>query len=157
MATLKLSIDPKAVSRHSSIALGDAASDDDFDSVGDFREAIRGGEVEATAIQQETLEHLVREGFTIDIGEDGTLTLADTGNVAESFKQSSVLQAVPPTSSLLAFTMDVVRLLYADIDTGKLTGENTVSSRSCADFLDALEFLLSRHGIHPRLEAAMDR
>jgi hypothetical protein len=78
MVALKLSIDPKAVSRHSSAALGDAASDDDFDSVGDFRETVREGEVEITAAQSETLERLVRNGFVVEIGEDGALTLPGT-------------------------------------------------------------------------------
>jgi hypothetical protein len=156
MATLKLSIDPKAVFRHSSAALGVAAFDDDYQSMNDFREALDEGEVEITAAQKETLERLVRNGFVVEIGEDGTLTLPDTGNTTGSFSQSSVLQQVPPAAPLPAFTEDLVRLLYANVDTGKLTGENTVSSRSCADFLDALECLLCQHDLHPRLEEPVD-
>jgi hypothetical protein len=78
MATLKLSIDPKAVSRHSSAALGVAASDDDYQSVNDFRQALDEDEVEITAAQNETLERLVRTGFVVEIGEDGRLALSGT-------------------------------------------------------------------------------
>jgi hypothetical protein len=39
---------------------------------------------------------------------------------------------------LLAFVEDVVRLLFGDRNSGRLTGENTLSEHSGADFLDAL-------------------
>ena len=74
------------------------------------------------------------------------------GRTKEESEMSQVFLEVPSAAALLAFTADVVQLLYEDIGSGRLTGENTVPSKSCADFIDAVELALSRHGIKPRLE-----
>ncbi len=71
-----------------------------------------------------------------------------------SGETSRTLEPVPSPAALLEFAEEVARLLYADQDTGRLTGENTLAARSGADFIDALQLLLSRHGITPRLEDA---
>jgi hypothetical protein len=70
---IRLSIDPKAVSRHSSAALGADNSDNDFEPVFDFRDAIAEGEIQITAAQHEALERLACGGFVIQIDPAGKL------------------------------------------------------------------------------------
>jgi hypothetical protein len=65
---------------------------------------------------------------------------------------SEVLREVPPPAQLVAFIEDLVRLLYGDRNLGRLTGEITLSEHSGADFLDALNHLLSSRGIELRWE-----
>src|SRR5205814_5688721 len=66
---IQLSIDPKAISRHSSAALAAKATDNDFVPVFEFRDAVFSGEVQITPAQHEALERLVRQGFVVKIDQ----------------------------------------------------------------------------------------
>lgn len=52
----------------------------------------------------------------------------------------------------LAATREIVQALYADRETGQLTGENTLAGKSACDFLDAVTDSLDRHGFTPELK-----
>ena len=45
----------------------------------------------------------------------------------------------------------VVRALYANRQTGELTGENTLAEKSAADFVDAIGSILDEAGLTPPL------
>lgn len=47
------------------------------------------------------------------------------------------------------FARDVVAALYGDTETGELTGQNTITERSCADFVDAIADIVQKHGLTP--------
>jgi len=44
---------------------------------------------------------------------------------------------------------DIVDALYADRQSGELTGENTMPERSCADFVEAVSAILDAYGLTP--------
>ena len=44
---------------------------------------------------------------------------------------------------------EIVAALYADRDSGELTGENTISEGSCADFVQAVSTILGDYGYAP--------
>ena len=44
---------------------------------------------------------------------------------------------------------DIVDALYADRQSGELTGENTMAERSCADFVEAVSGILEGYGLTP--------
>lgn len=46
---------------------------------------------------------------------------------------------------------EIVAALYADRDSGELTGENTIAERSCADFVQAVSAILDDYGLTPQL------
>ena len=46
----------------------------------------------------------------------------------------------------------IVSALYADRETGELTGENTIPEKSGADFVDAITDILERYGYTPEQE-----
>jgi hypothetical protein len=46
---------------------------------------------------------------------------------------------------------EIVAALYADQDSGELTGENTIAERSCADFTQAVSAILDDYGHTPQL------
>ena len=46
---------------------------------------------------------------------------------------------------------EIVAALYADRDSGELTGENTIAERSCADFVQAVSAILDDYGHMPQL------
>jgi len=44
---------------------------------------------------------------------------------------------------------EIVHSLYADRNSGELTGENTMAEHSCADFVEAVSAILADHGLTP--------
>lgn len=44
---------------------------------------------------------------------------------------------------------EIVHALYADRQTGELTGENTLAEHSAADFVETVSLILDRHGLTP--------
>jgi hypothetical protein len=46
---------------------------------------------------------------------------------------------------------EIVAALYADRDSGELTGENTIAEKSCGDFVQAVSAILDDYGHTPQL------
>ncbi len=61
---------------------------------------------------------------------------------------SAALRAEVRLSICDALT-DIVHALYADRQSGELTGENTMPERSCADFVEAVSAILDGYGLTP--------
>jgi hypothetical protein len=66
-------------------------------------------------------------------------------------EESGANSQTPPPSPKAAFAAisEIVHALYADRETGELSGENTLAAKSACDFLDAVTDSLDRHGFTP--------
>jgi hypothetical protein len=46
---------------------------------------------------------------------------------------------------------EIVEALYADRETGQLTGENTLAAKSSTDFVEAVSWILDKYGYTPEI------
>lgn len=51
------------------------------------------------------------------------------------------------------FHAEIVQALYADRETGQLTGDNTIPEKSCVDFVEVIAFILDQAGLAADLES----